>query len=289
MTEPSETSPEENSASESSEPLCGERLAEARREQQITVLEVAKELHLDEPKVRALERNDFEMLGAPVFAKGHLRKYAQLVGVDEDDVFTDYYTMTRAEAMPPIIARRKMIRQGISPGPWIAVVAVIVVAAIAYWWWMTMGDAPAPVAPSQTGQTPAAPLEEDEVLQPLQDEQIELDEFEQEQEGAVAPSEALQEAVVATSARDVPAAANQLRLTLNFSGECWTEISDADGQRLFYSMGRDGQSVELNGKAPISALFGNADNVEVTVNDSAYSLPVPESSNRTVRVAILNQ
>jgi cytoskeleton protein RodZ len=291
MTEPSETSPEENSAAEIREPLCGERLAEARREQQITVLEVAKELHLDEPKVRALERNDFELLGAPVFAKGHLRKYAQLVGVDEDDVFTDYYTMTRAEAMPPIIPRRKMIRQGISPGPWIAVIAVVIVAAAAYWW-LAMREAPAPVAPSPSEQTPALPAE-DEILQPqpqpLQDEQVLLDEFEQEQ-GAEAQLEAEQEAVVAAPASNAPAAApDQLRLAVNFSGECWTEISDADGQRLFYSMGRDGQSVELSGKAPISALFGNADNVEVTVNGSAYSLPVPDSSNRTVRVAILNQ
>ena len=81
-------------------PQCGERLAEARREQLFSVLEVAKELHLDEPKVRALERNDFDVLGAPVFAKGHLRKYAQLVGVDEADVFADYYAMTRSAGTP---------------------------------------------------------------------------------------------------------------------------------------------------------------------------------------------
>ena len=62
--------------------MAGERLAIARREQQIPVIEIAKELHLDEPKVRALERNEFDVLGAPVFAKGHLRKYAQLVDVD---------------------------------------------------------------------------------------------------------------------------------------------------------------------------------------------------------------
>jgi cytoskeleton protein RodZ len=289
MSDPNDNSPEENAATESREPLCGERLAEARREQQITVLEVAKELHLDEPKVRALERNDFEMLGAPVFAKGHLRKYAQLVGVDEDDVFTDYYTMTRAEAMPPIIARSRMTRQGKSPGPWVAVIAVIVVAAAAYWW-LAMRETPAPVAPSQSDQTQPAPSQP-EVLQPqqLQPEQLQPDEIEQEQ-GLETQIEAEEEPVVLAAATDVPAAApDQLRLALNFSGECWTEISDADGQRLFYSMGRDGQSVELSGKAPISALFGNADNVEVTVNDSAYSLPVPDSSNRTVRVAILSQ
>ena len=74
-----------NAASESEEsaPVAGERLAIARRELQISVLEIAKELHLDEAKVRALERNEFDVLGAPVFAKGHLRKYAELVHVAE--------------------------------------------------------------------------------------------------------------------------------------------------------------------------------------------------------------
>ena len=43
---------------ESSGPAAGERLAAARRELNISVDEIAKELHLDEAKVRALERND---------------------------------------------------------------------------------------------------------------------------------------------------------------------------------------------------------------------------------------
>ena len=301
MSEESDNSPEELAAAEGAAPLCGERLAEARREQQITVLEVAKELHLDEPKVRALERNEFELLGAPVFAKGHLRKYAQLVGVDEDDVFADYYAMTRAEAMPPIVARRKKASHEMSPGPWVAVIAVIVVAAAAYWWFALRDtNSPAVVSPTEESQPePSQP----EVLQPqqLQPEQLQPDEIdstandiEQAEDVVEQPEEETIELATENSAtaaaEDVPqASADQLRLSLNFSGECWTEISDADGRRLFYNMGRDGQSVELSGKAPITALFGNADNVEVQVNNSAYSLPTPDSSNRTVRVAILNQ
>ena len=70
-----------------------------------------------------MERNEFDVLGAPVFAKGHLRKYSQLVGVDEDDVFADYYAMTRADGMPPIVSKRKKVRQEMSPGPWLAVAA----------------------------------------------------------------------------------------------------------------------------------------------------------------------
>ena len=76
MSDATDKPDEETTAEDSQGPVGGERLAAARREQQISVLEIAKELHLDEPKVRALEKNDFEMLGAPVFAKGHLKKYA---------------------------------------------------------------------------------------------------------------------------------------------------------------------------------------------------------------------
>ena len=107
---------DENGAESEDQSLqAGERLAEARRERQISVLEIAKELHLDEAKVRALEKNEFDTLGAPVFAKGHLRKYAQLVGVDEGDMLADYYGLTRSQAIPPVVADRR--KPGVSRRP----------------------------------------------------------------------------------------------------------------------------------------------------------------------------
>ena len=96
-------------------PIGGERLAEARRAKQISVLEIAKELHVEEAKIRALENNEFEVLGAPVFAKGHLKKYSQLVGVNHDDVLADYYRLTRTQEMPPVVVSRKKPRKEISP------------------------------------------------------------------------------------------------------------------------------------------------------------------------------
>lgn len=286
MSEETDTTDAKTEAEESG-PTCGERLAEARREQQISVVEVAKELHLDEQKVRALERNEFEALGAPVFAKGHLRKYSQLVGVDEDDVFADYYAMTRTEGMPPIVSRRKKISQEMSPGPWIAVIVLILVAASAYWWFVVrlentvvLPASPAQQAPEQTEPELSDPQE----AQPEEAPPVDTDsapESTVEEEPAVAP--------VAQEPAPQPEPVDQIQLSLTFSGECWTEISDADGQQLFFSMGRAGETVDLGGKAPITALFGNADNVEVFVNGSSYELPEPNSANRTVRVAILNQ
>ena len=77
-----------------------------------------------------------------------------------------------------------------------------------------------------------------------------------------------------------------INLSISYSGDCWTEISDADGRRLFVGMAYDGGTVRLTGKAPISALFGNVDNVSVQVNDDDYLLPTPTSANRRVRLTI---
>jgi hypothetical protein len=55
--------PQQTPEAEQNGPLGGERLAAARRAHEISATDIAKELHLDELKIRALERNDFGVLG----------------------------------------------------------------------------------------------------------------------------------------------------------------------------------------------------------------------------------
>ena len=293
MTDDTVVSGTEPSAEGAADPACGERLAEARRAQQITVLEIAKELRLDEPKVRALERNDFEMLGAPVFAKGHMRKYAQLVGVDPDDVLADYYKLTRSAGMPPVVFERPRIKQGLSPGRWIAAIVVILAVLLAYWLIATR-DLPAISSDGDSVQ------EQAQIEAPVQEQSPENEAptvlastmSSDTQANVEAPVETLNQAPVTVVAEpELSAGAideEQLYLALSFSGDCWTEISDADGRRLFFDMGRSGVNVDLSGKAPISALFGNAENISVKVNGSDYTIPATGRSGRTARLTILN-
>ncbi|MDH3266441.1 MAG: DUF4115 domain-containing protein [Gammaproteobacteria bacterium] len=280
-------SADDNPGEESSELRGGERLAAARREQQISVLEVAKELHLDEPKVRALERNDFDVLGAPVFAKGHLRKYAQLVGVDADDVFTDYYQMTRSESLPPVVVSgRPRMRREMSPGPWIAVIIVILVAAAAYWWFAVQSESTAvpdsilrEILPQeQSGEVADAAAETVVLATSLPNEQRE---FRRPDDLPVATQAATPQAP--TTPVD-----GESRLTLVYSGDCWTEISDATGRRLYFDMGRSGSSVELTGEPPFSALLGNVDNVDVSVNGVDYPITSTNPGGRMARLTIMN-
>jgi len=260
---------------ESGDPVGGERLAEARREMQVPVIEIAKELHLDEYKVRALERNEFEVLGAPVFAKGHLRKYAQLVNVDQADVMADYYQLNRSTGAPPVVSARLKQRKFVSPGPWLAAIVVIVIAATAYWWFTARET---PVARPVTGEVAPLPqnsaptVTEQEVVEET-DEAI-LDELpvEPEPQPATPP-------VVATESAD-------LRLSVTYLGDCWTEITDASGRRLFFDLGESGRTVNLSGEAPFNVLFGDAANVSLEVNGAAFTIPAADRRGRTARLTI---
>ncbi len=284
---------QETSDSAPQGPRGGQRLAEARREQQIAVLEIAKELHLDEHKVRALERNEFEVLGAPVFAKGYLRKYAQLVNVNGDDVLADYYHMNRSAEAPPVVPSRPRPRQELSPGPWIAVIVVIILAVTAYLWF-TRPDAPAIDVPDRAVEAAPAvssPDVNDNLEEAGADDSSVVAEPEPEPEPEPAfepePQSAQPVAVPPVEETSSPAIAEgQVRLLLTYTGDCWTEVTDATGRRLFFALGRDGRSVELSGAEPLNVLFGNPGNVNVAVNGDAFALPESARPDRPLRLSI---
>lgn len=264
-------------------PLCGERLAEARREQQISVHEIAKELHLDEPKVRALERNEFDVIGAPVFAKGHLKTYAQLVNVDPADVLNDYYHLNRSANVEPVISTRPKPRRELSPGPWIAVIVVIVVVVSVFWWFSRSPETEPGadvstddnngmivVPPDTDEETSTTPPETDDrtVAEPPVTESVVVEEPEPEPESEPVIDE------------------GQLHLLVTYSGDCWTEITDASGRRLLFDLGRDGRTVELTGTEPFNVLFGNPGNVSLRVNGEDFAMPATDRPDRPMRITI---
>ena len=283
-------------------PVGGERLRVARRANDISVRDVAKELHLDEYKVRALEKNEFDVLGAPVFAKGHLRKYAEMVGVSVDDVMTDYYQMNRATGAPPVVGNRPRPPREINLVPWVvgAIVAILV-AVVAWWWFGLRSPAPAPalepaaIAPSTESSA------EDETIVDTQPEPE--PESEPEPEPAALEQAPAAPATVTTSpdadepqaaATELPATENyeptpgapQVSVALSYSGDCWTEVSDASGRRLFYDLGSAGRIVNLSGDAPLRLILGDADNVSITVEGEPWPIPQSARRGRLARLSI---
>jgi cytoskeleton protein RodZ len=217
-----------------------------------------------------------------------LRKYAELVGVNVDDILTDYYQMTRQDNLPPVVVARRRMRREVSPGPWVAVIVVIIVVAAAYYWFAVYSagtSAPAtdtsPVEQQQSSMTDDAEPIESEPAAALP----EPDPIEQE---PIAQEPIAEEPVIEEPAPNETEslADGEVRLTLNFSGDCWTEISDATGRRLFFEMGRAGETVELTGVAPFAVLLGDVDNVAVQVNGNNYPVSTNNPGSRTARLTI---
>jgi len=276
-------------------PSGGERLAAARREQKIAIAEIAKELHIGEEKVEALERNEFERLGAPVFAKGYMRKYAQLVGLVADDILSDYAELTTAVDSQPVIKARPRPRREMSPGPWIAVIVIIIAIVTAYWVftsrpaWLGLG---APVE-QDTPLVNQLPADSAGVMMDTDDE-VAVDEqrsARSAEDGVVDDAAATVEDTLNEEPASAPLVATpepviaspdngEMQLLLTYSGDCWTEISDATGRRLYFGLGSDGRTVELSGTAPFDVLLGNANNVSLQLNGSVY---VIESIDRLGR------
>jgi cytoskeletal protein RodZ len=285
-------------AAASSEPRAGERLATARREKQISIDEIAKELHIDDFKVRALERNDFEVLGPPVFAKGHLRKYAQLVGVPVEDVLADYYALNRSVGLPPLVARVRPESREINLGRWLTVLLLLGIAVGAYWWFVEREPARVPAVAGETGRVSLPPADTADL--PTGDTASEVAPDTEEPAPAVeqtAPVAAATEEPAELStlpdgdASEPPpppptASGAELRLAVTYSGDCWTEITDAAGERLFFGLGSEGRTIEVSGTAPLSVLFGNADNVSLALNGTDYPIPPANRRGLTARLSI---
>jgi cytoskeleton protein RodZ len=288
-------------------PVCGERLAATRRERGVSVREIAKELHLDEPKVRALEENRFEELGAPVFAKGHMRKYAQLVGVPIDDLLADYYQLNRSAGAPPVVGPSRKASREMPIGPWVAGIIAIVVIASALLWWLNREPAVDAVSVEPETQAPVeSGLQDDSIPAPddgtSADDETVTDESSEDAEISPAVEEP-QVTVIETTAESEPVVqetqaslevenvpvGDTVELILSFSGDCWTEITDATGRRLFFALGTNGRSVTLNGVEPIGVLLGSSSNVSIQVNGLDYDIPAANRRGNTARLTIYGQ
>jgi cytoskeleton protein RodZ len=266
----------------SPEDTLGAILRSAREAQQLTLEEISGELRIALYHLDALEENRFEVLGPPVFAKGYLKQYGRRLGLDYGALLARYERQANAEEVLITPVRPIRLRDERQVGLWIGALLALVLlaAAIAVWWWsgsppaMSVGAVVAPppaagvseLAEPEAGAPPAPPVRAESAATPAA-------EPEPAPEHAAATAEPEQAFVPATTP-----AAQQLAVRLMFDQDCWTEVTDAAGQQLYYGLARAGTELELAGVAPLRVFFGNVDGARVEVAGAPY--PVPTRARR---------
>jgi cytoskeleton protein RodZ len=214
----------------------GARLRGARENQGLSVAQAAERLHLDARTLEALEAEDFAALGADVYVRGHLRRYAELIGESPSEL-QELYARS-ASAVRPDLTRIPRRAPGAARLVMPALLGLAGIALLALLWWLltTPGERPQPLA------------------------------------AAALPAAAAAATRSSAGAADA-AAPRTTQLALKFSGLSWVEVSDASGRRLLQGLYAAGSAPRtLSGAPPLRVTLGNAPAVALRVNDQAVKL-----------------
>lgn len=68
----------------------GEMLKELREEKGMSLRELSLAINVDYKKLERMERGDFKNLDVPVYVKGYLRRYADVLGIDSTELIEMY-------------------------------------------------------------------------------------------------------------------------------------------------------------------------------------------------------
>src|SRR5260370_22955599 len=98
----------------------GTRLRAARAKKGLPLLQAAQRMHVDARIVESLEAENFAALGAPVYARGHLRHYPESADESASELHQPYADATRAAPAQPDLTRISRMEPGNDSGKLVA-------------------------------------------------------------------------------------------------------------------------------------------------------------------------
>ena len=244
----------------------GSRLRRQREQAGLTEQQVADQLNLDAGIVGALERNDYATLGAPVFVRGHIRRYATLVGADPAEILAAYDRSRSGPGQPSLIPRsreemkpmRTRERARVVPRYAAGAAVLLLAGGIAAWiatqglrWpWASGANDAAVAADAQPATRSAA-------------------------SGVVVPMSTTTTTPAPGAVSAMPA--GRVGVVFAFSADSWIEVYDAAGQTVLYDLGKAGTQRPVSGAAPLNVTLGNAPAVAMDVNGRRAILPAADA------------
>ncbi|MFT0625425.1 helix-turn-helix domain-containing protein [Ectopseudomonas guguanensis] len=99
------------------------------------------------------------------------------------------------------------------------------------------------------------------------------------------PANAATAAPAVAPAAPVALPAGHGALNVQFTADCWTQVTDADGKVLLSALKRSGERIELTGKAPMELRLGFARGAQVTYNGESVDV-APYTSGETARLKL---
>ncbi len=237
----------------------GAQLRAARERSAMSLAQAAHRLHVSADVLEALEDEQFERLGAPIYAKSYLGRYAELLGESAEALQAQLARsamsapdLTRIPRAAPADGRLSALLAAAGIGA-----AVVLAAGLSWWGWTRLSrhavavvgrsvESGSPLAGAPAASRPTAP-------------------------GASASSPS---GVASTpaGAQSAPASLSGMRISLRFAAASWVSVTDATGHSLYRGLVLPGTLESFKGPGPLRVVLGYADGVALTVEGRAVSL-----------------
>jgi cytoskeleton protein RodZ len=262
----------------------GQRLRAERERRALSVDKAADDLHFDLSIIEALEAGDFARLGPAVYGKGHLKRYAEYLGLAPAELleaFANRPAETAAAATPGQGAASSALRLPADPAAggdpqWLpaAGAAAVVVVAMMLWWkpWHPRGVSAPPsgaaTSTSAVAPPPASAVPEDGAAAPAGSPAVP----DVDATMGSPPASLAAEARPKADAEPAAAGVGRAKLRLRFSADSWVDVHDATGVRVFAGKGRANSVRTISGAAPMRVYIGFASGVQLEVNNHAVAI-----------------
>jgi cytoskeleton protein RodZ len=249
----------------------GERLRAGRERAGLSIAAAAEKLHLDPKVIESLEADRFAELGASVYVRGHLRRYADFVGEPGAELVSLYTTRDERPPPPDLTQaphpdHRVDARRLVTPIVGLACAAVLLLAI----WWVLAGSRSG-TGPTAAPGAPAVPVDQ-VTVSPAASEPVVA-------APAAGPPAAAPAAPVVAGATDAQPGREEVtppretRLKLDLTTDSWVEVYDSRGDRLFYDVASAGSVQSVSGRGPLRVVLGNAAGVSVEVDGQPRQIP----------------
>ncbi|MDO9617431.1 MAG: helix-turn-helix domain-containing protein [Pseudomonas sp.] len=299
----------------------GDSLREGREGKGWTVDEVAAQLNLTPLRLSQVEAGAFDKLPGNTFARGYVRAYAKILGMDQERLVLEFDQFTGSDAVGSDVHSlghiEEPVRYSQSILRFVSFAALVVLAVVGFYWWQDQAERHANESPltsleqfeveSADGTTHIHPVDEPEdqavliaqgttelsLTPAIPEDAAALDSAAEQVAAAVVEPVAgvaqVEPAAVPARTVDAPAmAAGEGVVDVNFVADCWTQVTDASGKVLFSALKRKGESLQLVGQAPLELRLGFARGAQVSYNGQAVDL-APFTSGETVRIKLGGQ
>ena len=248
----------------------GQMLRAARVQQNLTQREVAETLHITMHYVNAIEHDDHDKLPGAVFAKGYIKRYAEIMALDETAVMASYEGLSQAR--PAAIGgtstnAEKARRVGKSLWMMAASATVFITLFLGLWAWNgeeadTSRSSVIPVLSELPGSTSPEQL--------------------------VTPMPAALAGIGSASRRAATAVKGEGKdtLKLSFSGTSWIEVRESGSGDRYRDLRVAGDVLEIKGLAPFDVFLGDASRIRLFLNGVDIDLSQETRIDNSVQLTV---